>query len=38
VVFQRFLGHVRRKGVMGVWQVGEREGHGGMSAIMGDVA
>ena len=37
VVFQRFLGHVRRKGVMGVRQIGKREGHGGMSAMMGDV-
>jgi hypothetical protein len=37
VVFQRFLRHVRRKGVMGVRQIGEREGHGVMSAMMGDV-
>src|SRR6201996_356361 len=33
--FQRLLRHVRRQGVMSVRQVGEREGHGLMSAIMG---
>jgi hypothetical protein len=37
VVFQRFLGHMGRKGVMGVWQIGQREGHGVMSELMGDV-
>jgi hypothetical protein len=29
---------VRRKGVMSVREIGEREGHGVMSAMMGDVA
>jgi hypothetical protein len=31
VEFQRFLGHMGRKGVMGVGQIGERKGHGVMS-------
>jgi hypothetical protein len=29
--FQRFLGHMGRKGVVGVGQIGQREGHGAMS-------
>jgi hypothetical protein len=29
VKFQRFLGHMGRKGVMGVRQIGQCEGHGG---------
>jgi hypothetical protein len=28
VVFQRFLGHVGCKGVVGIGEVGQREGHG----------
>jgi hypothetical protein len=36
VEFQRFLRHMRREGVMGVRQIGKREGHGLMSAMMGD--
>src|SRR6185437_3536603 len=35
MIFERFLGHVGRKGVMGVRQVGKREGHGMMSTMMG---
>ena len=37
MVFQRFLGHMGRKGVMGIGQIGQREGHGVMSEMMGDV-
>src|SRR5215212_921524 len=32
MIFERFLGHMGRKGVMRVRQVGKREGHGVMSA------
>src|SRR5712675_857156 len=32
VKFQRLLGHMRRKGVMGIGKIGKREGHGLMSA------
>jgi hypothetical protein len=35
--FQRFLGHMGRKGVVGIGQIGQREGHGVMSELMGDV-
>jgi riboflavin synthase len=28
VVFQRLLGHMGCKGVMGIGEVGQREGHG----------
>jgi hypothetical protein len=35
--FQRFLGHMRGKGVVGIGQIGQREGHGVMSELMGDV-
>ena len=38
VVFQRFLRHMRSKRVIGIRKVGKREGHGVMSAMMGDVA
>src|SRR6201746_2028940 len=37
VEFQRFLGHVGRKGVMSGWQIGQRKCHGVMSELMGDV-
>jgi hypothetical protein len=37
MIFQRFLGHMRRKGVMGIGQIGKRKGHGVMSEMMGDV-
>jgi hypothetical protein len=37
VVFQRFLGHVGRKGVVGIGEIGQREGHEVMSELMGDV-
>jgi hypothetical protein len=36
VIFQRFLGHVGRKGVVGIGEIGQREGHGVMSELMGD--
>jgi hypothetical protein len=36
VKFQRFLGHMGSKGVIGVRQVGERKGHGVMSALRED--
>src|ERR1700742_2219963 len=35
VELQRFLRHMGGEGVMGVWQIGEREGHGVMSAMRG---
>src|ERR1700744_3304812 len=35
VEFQRFLRHMRRKGVIGIGKVGEREGHGVMSEKSG---
>jgi hypothetical protein len=35
--FQRFLGHMGRKGVVGIGQIGQREGHGVMSELMGDL-
>jgi hypothetical protein len=35
VVFQRFLGHVGRKGVVGIGEIGQREGHGVMSELIG---
>jgi hypothetical protein len=38
VIFQRFLGHMGRKGVIGIREIGKREGHGVMSAMMGDEA
>jgi hypothetical protein len=31
VIFQRFLGHMGRKGVIGIGEVGKRKGHGVMS-------
>jgi len=34
VEFQGFLRHMGREGVMGVRQIGKREGHGMMSAMM----
>jgi hypothetical protein len=37
VEFQRFLRHMRGKGVVGIGEVWQREGHGVMSAMMGDV-
>jgi hypothetical protein len=37
VEFQRFLGHMRGKGVVGIGEIGQREGHGVMSELMGDV-
>jgi hypothetical protein len=36
VIFQRFLGHVGLKGVIGIGERGKREGHGVMSKLMGD--
>src|SRR5450631_362532 len=36
VEFQGFLGHMGRKRVIGVRKGGEREGHGMMSALVGD--
>jgi hypothetical protein len=39
VVFQRFLGHVGRKGVSGNRaDMGSEQGHGEMSRLMGDVS
>jgi hypothetical protein len=38
MIFQGFLGHMGLKRIMGVRKGGEREGHGVMSAMMGDVA
>lgn len=38
MIFQCFLGHVRLKHIIGVRKGGKREGHGVMSAMMGDVA
>ena len=35
VIFQRFLGHVGRKGVVGIGEIGQREGHGVMSELIG---
>src|SRR5689334_3336993 len=35
VILQRLLGHVGAKGVMGIRQVGQREGHGVLSANVG---
>jgi hypothetical protein len=35
--FQRFLGHIGGQGVVGIGQIGQREGHGVMSELMGDV-
>jgi hypothetical protein len=37
VIFQRFLGHMGRKGVIGVRKGGKRKGHGGCPTMMGDV-
>jgi hypothetical protein len=31
MIFQRFLGHMGRKGVIGIGEIGERECHGVMS-------
>jgi hypothetical protein len=36
VIFQGFLGHMGRKRVIGVRKGGKREGHGMMSALVGD--
>jgi hypothetical protein len=38
MIFQRFLRHVGRQRVIGIREVGKREGHGGMSELMGDLA
>ena len=37
MIFQRFLRHMGRQGVISVRQGGKRKGHGVMSAMMGDV-
>jgi hypothetical protein len=37
MIFQGFLGHMGRKRVIGVRKGGKREGHGMMSALVGDV-
>jgi hypothetical protein len=38
MIFQRFLGHMGLERIIGVRKGGKREGHGVMSAMMGDVA
>jgi hypothetical protein len=34
VILQRFLGHIGLERIMGVGQIGEREGHGQFSAVL----